>query len=68
MELNRVLISDAVDVSCREILEGAGIAVDYKPGMSKTDLLAAIKVFFFFFFFFFFFLYCFADKQTGEAN
>ncbi len=44
MELNRVLISDAVDVSCREILEGAGIAVDYKPGMSKTDLLAAIKV------------------------
>jgi len=39
-----VLISDAVDVSCRELLEGAGISVDYRPGLSKEDLLAAIKV------------------------
>ena len=44
MELNKVLISDAVDASCREILEGAGVSVDYRPGLSKDDLLTAIKV------------------------
>ena len=44
MELNNVLISDAVDASCHEILEGAGVSVDYRPGLSKDDLLAAIKV------------------------
>ena len=44
VELNRVLISDSVDVSCREILEAAGISVDYKPGLSKTELLSIIKV------------------------
>ncbi len=44
LKVNKVLISDAVDVSCREILETAGVAVDYKPGMSKEDLLQCIKV------------------------
>ncbi len=44
LQVNKVLISDSVDVSCREILEAAGIAVDYKPGMSKEDLLQSIKV------------------------
>ena len=44
LELKKVLISDSVDVSCREILEAAGISVDYKPGLSKTDLISIIKV------------------------
>ncbi|XP_064401143.1 D-3-phosphoglycerate dehydrogenase-like [Halichondria panicea] len=43
LQINKVLISDAVDASCREILEGAGVAVDYKPGLSKEDLLQCIK-------------------------
>ena len=45
LKLNRVLISDSVDASCREILETSGIPVDYKPGISKEDLLAVIKVY-----------------------
>lgn len=44
MELKRVLISDSVDASCRTILSDGGVTVDYKPGMSKEDLLACIKV------------------------
>ena len=44
IKLNKVLISDAVDNSCRDILESAGISVDYKPGLSKVDLLSIIKV------------------------
>ena len=44
LELSSVLISDSVDVSCRKILEEAGISVDYKPGLSKVELLETIKV------------------------
>ena len=44
LKLNKVLISDAVDASCRKILEDNGVSVDYKPGLSKDDLLATIKV------------------------
>ena len=44
MELNKVLISDSIDASCREILEGAGISVDYQPGIAKDKLLSIIKV------------------------
>lgn len=44
IKLSKVLISDAVDSSCRDILESAGISVDYKPGLSKADLLSIIKV------------------------
>ena len=44
LTLNKVLISDSVDVSCRKILEDGGICVDYKPGLSKEDLLTTIKV------------------------
>ncbi len=44
LELKKVLISDSVDVSCREILESAGISVDYKPGLKKEELLDIIKV------------------------
>ena len=44
LQVNKVLISDSVDVSCREILERAGLTVDYKPGLSKEDLLQTIKV------------------------
>jgi hypothetical protein len=43
-KLGRVLISDSVDASCREILEGSGIPVDYKPGTTKDQLLTIIKV------------------------
>ena len=42
--LNKVLISDSVDVSCRQILEEGGITVDYKAGVSKEVLLSIIKV------------------------
>ena len=44
LELNKVLISDSVDASCREILESAGISVDYRPGLPKDELLTIIKV------------------------
>ena len=44
LELKKVLISDSVDPSCREILESGGLTVDYKPGISKEDLLAIIPV------------------------
>lgn len=44
LKLSRVLISDSVDASCREILESSGVPVDYKPGINKDDLLAIIKV------------------------
>ena len=44
LKLAKVLISDSVDSSCREILESNGVPVDYKPGMSKEDLLAVVKV------------------------
>lgn len=44
LPLNKVLISDAVDSSCRKILEDNGVRVDYKPGLSKEDLLTTIKV------------------------
>ena len=44
LQLQKVLISDSVDVSCREILESAGISVDSRPGLGKGDLLSIIKV------------------------
>ena len=44
LQLNKVLISDSVDKSCREILEGDGISVEYKPGIAKDELLTIIKV------------------------
>lgn len=44
IQLDRVLISDSVDASCREILQAAGITVDYRPGLAKDELLAIIKV------------------------
>ena len=43
-KLTKVLISDSVDASCREILEGSSIPVDYKPGIAKDQLLSIIKV------------------------
>ena len=44
VQLQRVLISDSVDASCRSILEDGGVAVDYRPGLSKKELLACVKV------------------------
>lgn len=43
LSIKKVLISDKVDVSCKDILEKHSIAVDYKPGLSKDDLKAIIK-------------------------
>lgn len=40
----KVLISDSISKCCQETLEGAGFTVDYRPGLSKDDLLACIKV------------------------
>ena len=44
IQLERVLISDSVDSSCRRILEEGGMVVDYRPGLSGDDLLTCIKV------------------------
>lgn len=44
MIIEKVLISDSIDASCRQILETSGISVDYKAGLSKSELLAIVKV------------------------
>lgn len=44
LSIEKVLISDSVDSSCRQILEAGGISVDYKTGLSKPELLAIVKV------------------------
>ena len=44
MIIEKVLISDSIDASCRQILETSGISVDYKAGLSKPELLAIVKV------------------------
>jgi len=43
MIIEKVLISDSIDASCRQILETSGISVDYKAGLSKSELLAIVK-------------------------
>jgi len=43
LSIKRVLISDKVDSSCKDILEKNGISVDYKPGTTKEELMAIIK-------------------------
>lgn len=40
--MEKVLISDKVHENCKRILEEAGIAVDYRPGLMGDDLLAAL--------------------------
>lgn len=40
----RVLISDPIDPCCPTKLTEAGFTVDLKPGISKEDLTACIKV------------------------
>lgn len=42
--LSKVLISDSLDPCCQQILQEAGIGVLEKPGLSKEQLLAEIKV------------------------
>ena len=44
LTLDKVLISDAVDASCCSILKTHGVNVDYRPGLSKDELLSIIKV------------------------
>ena len=44
LKLQKVLISDSVDPSCRQILEQSGIQVDYKTNFTKEELIAAVKV------------------------
>ncbi|NXA34106.1 SERA dehydrogenase, partial [Eudromia elegans] len=41
--LHKVLISDSLDPSCREILQAGGIGVVEKPGLSPAELLAEIR-------------------------
>lgn len=45
IQLERVLISDSIDVSCRDILTEGGINVDYRPGLTKDELLTCVKVY-----------------------
>jgi len=42
LDITKVLISDKVDSSCKDILEKNGIAVDYRPGLTKDELKAII--------------------------
>ena len=44
LEIKKVLISDKVDASCQTVLKENNIEVDYKPGLSKDELKAIIKV------------------------
>lgn len=55
LQLEKVLISDSVDVSCREILESAGISVDSRPGLRKDELISIIKV-------------CHLDRRVGQVT
>nr|ACS12894.1 3-phosphoglycerate dehydrogenase-like protein [Chironex fleckeri] len=43
LTIKRVLISDKVDEVCKTIFESNKINVDYRPGISKEELLAIIK-------------------------
>ena len=44
LSIKKVLISDKVDTSCQEVLAKNNIDVDYKPGLSKDELIEIIKV------------------------
>ena len=44
LRISSVLISDNLDESCRKILEGAGIKVVTKTGLTKEQLQEEIKV------------------------
>ena len=44
LAIKKVLISDKVDASCKDILLKNGIEVDLKPGRSVDELKADIKV------------------------
>lgn len=44
MEINRVLVADAVDSSCVDLLKKHSIAVDCKYKLPKADLIVEIGV------------------------
>ena len=44
LSIRKVLISDKVAACCQEVLLKEKICVDYKPGTSKDELKAIIKV------------------------
>lgn len=44
MEISSVLVCDAVDASCVELLKSNGINVDYKLKLSKETLIEEAKV------------------------
>lgn len=44
LSIKKVLISDKVDTSCQDVLKQNNIHVDYKPGLSKEELIEIIKV------------------------
>lgn len=43
LKISKVLISDKIDLSCKELLEKNSICVDYKPGLSKEDITSIIE-------------------------
>ena len=43
LQVSSVLISDNLDESCRKILEGAGIKVFTKTGLTKEQLQEEIR-------------------------
>lgn len=44
VEIEKVLVCDAVDQSCVDLLKVQGIAVDYKLKLPKDQLIAEAKV------------------------
>lgn len=44
VDISTVLVCDAVDQSCIDLLKSNGIAVDYKLKLPKEDLLREVKV------------------------
>lgn len=43
LSITKVLISDKVDASCKDVFDKHSISVDYKPGMKKEELQEIIK-------------------------
>ena len=44
LQLKKVIITDSLDDSCREILQQNGISADVKEGLTKEELLREISV------------------------
>lgn len=44
IEIKDVLVADAVDLSCVELLKSNGISVDYKLKLPQNEFLDIVKV------------------------